>query len=274
VRHWDLTKKERRHEFALDKGYHTTMAVSPDGRLMAWACENRLQVWEVVTKFKVAELVGHRKHISALAFAPDGRTLASGGFDGAILLWDLTGCRGVKAPILKDAGLAAHWMELGQESGRRGIWELTAFPKESVPFLRKQLCTQPAADPTRIQQLVKDLDAAQFQARELATKELQELGETAAPALDKAIKDGSTLELTRRARQILERLEVERAKENSTVSTSTLRILRAIETLERIDTPEAEEVLRAMAAGEGTPRGQREANAALERMKRSRPAAK
>jgi WD40 repeat protein len=36
----------------------------------------------------VHTFVGHRAPVTALAFAPDGRTLASGSLDGSVLLWD------------------------------------------------------------------------------------------------------------------------------------------------------------------------------------------
>jgi WD40 repeat protein len=142
---WDVRTKKRLHQFEVGTGYRTTMAVSPDGRLLAWACETNLQVWEVSTRRKVGEFRGHRKHISALAFNPDGRTLASGGADGAILFWDLTGHRQdgrltVRPPTRAELPLL--WKQLAEaENGRRAVWRLALAPEQAVPFLREQLPT-------------------------------------------------------------------------------------------------------------------------------------
>jgi WD40 repeat protein len=34
--------------------------------------------------------LGHRAPVSAIAFAPDGKTLATGSLDASVLLWDLS----------------------------------------------------------------------------------------------------------------------------------------------------------------------------------------
>jgi WD40 repeat protein/DNA-binding CsgD family transcriptional regulator len=66
------------------------VAISRDGQY--WAAGGRrgeVQVWRQGGKILHLAWQAHTDRVSALAFSPDGRTLATGSWDGAIKLWDL-----------------------------------------------------------------------------------------------------------------------------------------------------------------------------------------
>jgi len=70
-------------------------AVSPDGRWLVAGSGEHIRRWDLGTGREESPLVGHLDVVTALAFAPDGHTLASGSKDRTIRLWSLFGWQSV-----------------------------------------------------------------------------------------------------------------------------------------------------------------------------------
>jgi len=70
------------------------LAVSPDGLAAAAGGEDApaphpIYLWDAVEQTRLRPLPGHNGQIRALAFHPAGELLASGGLDGALIVWDV-----------------------------------------------------------------------------------------------------------------------------------------------------------------------------------------
>lgn len=101
VRRWNLTTGELQGTIATEASAVRRLAVSPDGKQLAWSSSGLL-FWADgamplislcdTDTFKVSRrLRGHRHGIASLAFTPDGNQLVSAGTrqDTAIRIWDV-----------------------------------------------------------------------------------------------------------------------------------------------------------------------------------------
>jgi WD40 repeat protein len=270
LRLWDADTGTRVAQLAEGDAYRSQMAVSPDGRLVAVSIETAIHVFEACTRRKVGEFHGHRRHVSVLAFHPDGRTLATGGADGGILFWDLTGHRKngkLAGEPLTRADLAALWQKLADPiDGRRALWRLALAPEQAVPFLRQQLPAIAKVDPKHVRNLIADLDSDDFATRDLATRKLGDLQEGAAFGLERALTEKPSPEVAARVKKLLSQLDGKRRQERASPSALTVQMFRAVEALERTLTPAAQLALRAIAEGEPSASLTQQARAALERL--------
>jgi WD40 repeat protein len=223
--------------------------------------ESVARVLEVASGRIRRRFQGHTTQVHNIAISPDGRTLATGGQDAAVLLWDLT------RPARPHSGKAADlWKELAgtsPEGAYDAVLAMTVTPAHSVPFLAVRL--KPAPAPAKeIAGWIMALDDEDFEARDRAFQKLAEAGEPARPALLKALAAKPPLDPRRRIEKLLGRLDAIRP------SAAHLQALRGIEVLERIGSKEARRLLSKLAAGAAGAAVTEEAKAALERLRAGR----
>jgi len=84
---WDITTGKEGPELPPHSGSSRRMAISPDDETLAIGSSQNVELWDLKSR-EVKILSGHQNTVLAFAFAPDGRTLATGDVGGHILLWD------------------------------------------------------------------------------------------------------------------------------------------------------------------------------------------
>jgi len=69
----------------------TSLAFTSDGKLVAAAVDNTVQLLDPITARELRKFKADARSVLALTFAPDGKTLATGGADHKVHLWDRGG---------------------------------------------------------------------------------------------------------------------------------------------------------------------------------------
>jgi len=265
---WDL--EAAKQALSLPAPGHAVV-FSPDGRLLASATwhpkDSTVRLWETATGKEIRTFNGHTDSVRSLAFSPDGRTLVSGSKDTTALIWDVFALPPGRDPPRDHSAkeLESLWKDLaGADAPRayQAVGVLIAAPNQSVSFLKKQL-TQSSAGPDAkvIGQLIADLDDAKFEVREKASRDLANLGPQVALALQKTLTREVSVEVRRRAEDLLAKLG-ERAGSPERAE------LRAIQVLEQVGTPEARALLQELAKRKLGNQLPEEAQSALERLAR------
>ena len=86
------TSIKERGRISNHRGFGRVLTFSPDGKILldpksiGW--RPHIQLWDVDTGTDLGTLSGHTEGIETLVFSHDGKTLASGSWDGTVLLWD------------------------------------------------------------------------------------------------------------------------------------------------------------------------------------------
>jgi WD40 repeat protein len=268
---WETqTGRERLRLATLPKYHSAALAFSPDGRVLAFArrygggpSAGPIHLLDLTLSKETHQPLDAAAY--CLAFARDGKLLASGNMDTTVLLWDATRFAAApRAAPLPVKEFDALWADLAADDGGRAyraIRRLLGSPGTAVKLLRERIAWRDLTPET--DRLLADLGSDTFKTRERAAAALEALGDRARLFLKRALTVRKlSLEQRRRVEKVLTRLGPPFS------SPDGIRLFRAMEVLERVGGTEAVELLRQIGAGPADSSLTAEARRALRRLQK------
>jgi hypothetical protein len=312
VRLWDLTTCKEARQLKCRLRSVNTAAFSPDGWRLVTICGGRnrpgdrseVQLWDVALGRELRSFAGHAGWATVVAFAPDGRTFATGGYEVPMRLWEVTsgGERQLftgHAGTIDSVAVSPDGRTLAASSSDAPIylWDIYGRPDPMQPPTADDLnqcwTDLTAADAAIAFRSIRRLIAAQDAAIALLRDRLklipppdaervkqliekldnQKYAERQAAAKEMDAVADRAAEQLRSAWGATKSAEVRQALQATldrldAATPETLRALRSVEVLEQIGTQAAREHLKALAGGA---RGATLTRAAAEALKRLDP---
>src|SRR5262249_10958978 len=147
---------------------------------------------------------------------------------------------------LTDGAAEPLWNDLANEDAGKalqGVLKLAGAPKQAMPFLSERLKPAAPVDSQKVEGWIADMESERDAVRQEAAANLVKTGEQVVPALQKVLTSQPTIETRKRVEELLAKLT------GGTLTAEQLRLVRAVEALERMGTPEARQLLRTLSQG-------------------------
>ena len=272
VRVWQLPKGEAVFHLEGHQGTVTALAFSPDGRMVAsGGIDHSIRLWEVTTGKLIKELTGHQGMITSLAFGPHPHQLVSGSMDTTAMVWDLSRWTNdfvvVRADQVTEKELSQWWNDLASTEttvGFQAIGKLALVPTKTLPYFEEKLSFgKPGKQEEEINNLIAQLDSASFVKRQQATVKLRGMIKIARPLLQAELAKTKSLEVKLRIQQLLDAGESIQIKPEE-----RRRLVRAIQTLERMTEKGSLELLKQLADAQPDEKIREQAKEAHDRLEK------
>ena len=123
VKLWDTTNHSERATLNPRKDrWVRGLAITGDGKILASSNFVTATLWNLESRQTIGELKGHTEEICALAISPDGKTIATGGRDLTVKVWDLATARErVTIPGFRAGSMTSRSRLMARRS-RSGRW--------------------------------------------------------------------------------------------------------------------------------------------------------
>jgi RNA polymerase sigma factor (sigma-70 family) len=114
-------------------------AKSPDGKLVAVGDDKSIKFLDADSGKELRTLAGHAEKVTALAFSPDGKALASGGADHSVRLWDVASGKEIRRmegqDVIKSLTFSEDGKTLTAKEGEKGkrTWDLASGKEVKRP---------------------------------------------------------------------------------------------------------------------------------------------